>query len=241
MWLIPRPSLWMRRRGYETTTYLALSPVPLFHGGLDKGTCLPGFHGRICTCACSGYQALFCTREWAWVQPHIYHSNTQVEKQWRDTLNEAELNLTSMLIRHYSSVIKAKKATLESIKKEITDYLKQQTPREEAIKSWNQISKQAEDEARKLSESLKESRTNRLHCKRPWSESIAPTRQRQQLMQNPAPERHQQQPHPTNIIQALHGFLNDYAKNEEQRQVQRGKGPAHGRGYPKKGGPPGQH
>ena len=59
-----------------------------------------------------------------------------MEKQWRDTLKEAELSLTSTLIQHYSSIIEAEKQTLEIIKKEIAEYLKLQNPREEAIENW---------------------------------------------------------------------------------------------------------
>ena len=171
-----------------------------------------------------------------WVQPHIYHSNTQVEKQWRDTLKEAELSLTSTLIQHYSSIIEAEKQTLEIIKKEIAEYLKLQNPREEAIENWKKIRKQAEDEARKLSESLKETRINKLHRKRQRSDS----------MQNLVPEGQRQQLNPNPLIQALHGFLNDYSKNEQPQQEHReyrgkGKEPAHGRGILRKGGPPSGH
>ena len=91
-----------------------------------------------------------------WVQPHIYHSNAQVEKHWRDTLHEAGLNLTSILIKHYASVIKAEQETIETIRKEVIDYIKQANPREEAIQTWKTLSKQAETEARQLSNTVKE-------------------------------------------------------------------------------------
>ena len=58
-----------------------------------------------------------------WVQPHIYHSNPDVERQWKDTLHQASLNLTTTLVQHYASVIKAKQETLEKIKQEMTEYL----------------------------------------------------------------------------------------------------------------------
>ena len=35
-----------------------------------------------------------------WVQPHIYHSNPQIERQWRDTLHRASLDLTRTLTQH---------------------------------------------------------------------------------------------------------------------------------------------
>ena len=58
-----------------------------------------------------------------WVQPHIYHSNPDVEKQWKDTLHQASLNLTTTLVQHYTRVIKAEQETLEKIKQEMTEYL----------------------------------------------------------------------------------------------------------------------
>ena len=59
-----------------------------------------------------------------WVQQHIYHSDQEVERQWRDTLHQASLNLTMTLIEHYKKVIKNEQDALEKIKKEISDYLK---------------------------------------------------------------------------------------------------------------------
>ena len=41
-----------------------------------------------------------------WVQPHIYHSNPDVEKQWKDILHQGSLNLTTILVQHYARVIK---------------------------------------------------------------------------------------------------------------------------------------
>ena len=55
-----------------------------------------------------------------WVQPHIiYHSDQKVKKQWRDTLHQASLNLTTTLIEHYKRVIKNEQGKLEKINKEI--------------------------------------------------------------------------------------------------------------------------
>ena len=95
-----------------------------------------------------------------WVQPHIYHLNEKIEKQWKDTLHTASLDLTSALIQHYTRVIQTEQQTLEEIKQEITQYLlhKQGIDRDEAIKTWKELSRKAEEEARSLSESLKESR-----------------------------------------------------------------------------------
>ena len=70
-----------------------------------------------------------------WVQPHIYHSNPDVEKQWKDTLHQASLNLTGM-VQHYAKVIKQEQETLEKIKQEMTEYLTKLngTTREDEIK-----------------------------------------------------------------------------------------------------------
>lgn len=78
-----------------------------------------------------------------WVQPHIYHSDPEVEKQYGDTLHQASLNLTMTLINHYKKAIKNEQDALEKIKKEITDYLKHltSTSREEEIGRWKQHSK----------------------------------------------------------------------------------------------------
>ena len=172
-----------------------------------------------------------------WVQPHIYHSNQEVEKLWKDTLSEASRNLTLILIKHYASLIKTEQETLETIRREVTQYLTQSDNKQKEIETWKQISKLAEDEARKLAESLKESREGKLHRKRRRTES----------MQNLLPDTEQKQHtiHPP-LIDALNGLITSYSRNEqknEQKQQEhtymgRGKQPAHGRGYPKKGGPP---
>ena len=110
-----------------------------------------------------------------WVQPHIYHSDPEVERQWRDTLHQASLNLTTTLIEHYKKVIKNEQDELEKIKIEIANYLKHLTgtTRDEEIARWKQQSKTAEEEARKLSESLRESRDSKLFRKRKRTESMS--------------------------------------------------------------------
>ena len=192
-----------------------------------------------------------------WVQPHIYHSDPEVEKQWRDTLQQASLNLTKTLIEHYKKVIKNEQDTLEKIKHEITEYLKQLTgtSREDEITKWKQQSKNAEEEARKLSESLKESRDSKLFRKRKRTDSMSnlmPGTSRQALLPNPPKQPNLQMHPPTDILQALTGLVNTFSKNgpEQQRQQHqlqyqpqlqqstRGKGPANGRGFPRKGAPP---
>ena len=48
-----------------------------------------------------------------WVEPHIYHSTKEVEKEWRDTLTTSSLKLLATLIKHYTKTIEEEKQTLE--------------------------------------------------------------------------------------------------------------------------------
>ena len=111
-----------------------------------------------------------------WVRPHIYHSNQEVEKQWRDILHRASLDLTTTLIKHYSQIIASERKTLDDIKQEITKHLKathHARTRESLKLMWKEITKQAKEEARQLSISLKESRDNKLHHK--WGRAESQT------------------------------------------------------------------
>ena len=185
-----------------------------------------------------------------WVQPHIYHSNPDVEKQWKDTLHQASLNLTTTLVQHYTRVIKAEQETLEKIKQDMTEYLTKLngTTREEEILKWREQSKKAEEEARNLSENLKESRESKLFRKRKRTESqqnLIPSTSKQVLLPTPK-QPHLQQSPPTDFMEALTGLISTYSKNgppEQRRQYQqhtyqqpqqpnRGKGPAKGKGFP---------
>ena len=40
-----------------------------------------------------------------WVEPHIYHSTKEIEREWRDTLVIASLKLLGTLIKHYSKIV----------------------------------------------------------------------------------------------------------------------------------------
>ena len=150
------------------------------------------------------------------------------------------LVLTSSLIQHYNE-----QETL--YKKDVTEYLKQTTSRDETIQTWKQISKQAEEEARKLAENLKESRENKLFRKRKQTESTSDLKpgQKQKHYQHYYQHQYQdQQRHqPNPLIQALTGLIHDLSKtNIQKTSTYKGKGkePAHGRGFFKKGGPPSQ-
>ena len=106
--------------------------------------------------------------------------------------------------------------------------LKISSSKQEDIEKWRKISKLAEDEARKLAETLKDSREGKLHRKRPRTE----------CMQNLVQEPEKQAGHPA-LLDALNGLLTTYSKNDQEQQTHRGRGkqPAHGKGYLKKGGP----
>ena len=152
-------------------------------------------------------------------------------------------------------MIKNEQDELEKITIEIANYLKHLTgtTRDEEIARWKQQSKTAEEEARKLSESLRESHDSKLFRKRKHTESMSnlvPNASKQALLPN-APKQPNLQLHPpTDLLQALTGLVNTFSKNgREQQQPQqhqpqyrpqssRGKGPANGKGFPRKGVPP---
>ena len=140
----------------------------------------------------------------------------------------------------------------------MTEYLTKLsgTTREEEIKKMEQ-SKKAEEEARKLSDNLKESRESKLFRKRKHTESqqnLIPSTSKQVLLPTPK-QPHLQQSPPTDFMEALTGLINTYSKNgppEQRRQYQytyqpqpqqpsRGKGPANGKGFPRKGAPQDGH
>ena len=194
-----------------------------------------------------------------WVQPHIYHSNQEVEKEWRDVLYRASLDLTNTLVRHYGQIITSERKILDEIKQEIMDYLKsiQQTETRDSLKqSWKDITKKAEDEARQLSLSLKESRENKLHRKRgrTTSQTDLPANkfpQREDIRntgnsQPPANPTRGDTRDPAQFISALSDLLQQYKGQADPKNLnprpnsskQRGKEPAHGRGYPRKMLPP---
>ena len=194
-----------------------------------------------------------------WVQPHIYHSNQEVEKEWRDVLYRTSLDLTNTLVKHYGQVIASEKKTLDEIKQEIMDYLKsiQHTETRDSLKqSWKDITKKAEDEARQLSLSLKESRENKLYRKRgrTTSQTDLPVNkfpQREDIRntgsnQPPANPTREDTRDPIQFISALSDLLQQYKGQADPKNLnprpnsskQRGKEPAHGRGYPRKMPPP---
>ena len=118
-------------------------------------------------------------------------------------------------------------------------------------------SKNAEEEARKLGDSLKENREAKLFRKRKRTDSqpnLIPSTSKQVLLPTPKQPHLQQNP-PADFMEALTGLINTYSKNgpQQQRQYQqymyqpqlqqpnRGKGPANGKGFPRKGAPQDRH
>ena len=55
-----------------------------------------------------------------WVEPHIYHSSKEVEREWREMLTTASLKLLASLIKHYTKVIDEEKQTLKGTLKDVT-------------------------------------------------------------------------------------------------------------------------
>lgn len=55
-----------------------------------------------------------------WVEPHIYHSSKEVEREWRETLTTASLKRLASLIKHYTKIIDEEKQTLEGTLKDVT-------------------------------------------------------------------------------------------------------------------------
>ena len=139
------------------------------------------------------------------------------------------------------------------------DYLKsiEQTEIRDSLKQlWKEITKRAEDEAQQLSLSLKESRENKLHRKRGRtnSQTDLPTNkfiQRDDIRstgnnQPPANPTREDTRDPNQFILALSDLLQQYKGQADPKNLnprprsskQRGKEPAHGRGYPRKMPPP---
>ena len=156
-------------------------------------------------------------------------------------------------------MITSERKTLDDIKQEITDYLKsiEQTETRDSLKqSWKEITKRVEDEARQLSLSLKESRENKLHRKRGRanSQTDLPTNkftQRDDIRSignnhPPANPTREDTRDPNQFISALSDLLQQYKGQTDPKNLnpcpnsskQRGKEPAHGRGYPRKMPPP---
>ena len=145
-----------------------------------------------------------------------YTTRIQKSKGNGETLHQVSLNLTTSLIEHYKKVIKNEQDELEKIKIEIANYLKHLSGTTRDAR-WKQQSKTAEEEARKLSESLRESCDSKLFRKRKRTESMSnlvPNASKQALLPN-APKQPILQLHPTDLLQALTGLVNTFSKTDE--------------------------
>ena len=105
-----------------------------------------------------------------WVEPHIYHSTKETEREWRDTLVTASLKLLGTLIKHYSKIINEEKQKLESTLRlnEVTIYLniKDKSSRDTETQNWKELKNSAESEAKTISENLKEQRNKKIDTKK---------------------------------------------------------------------------
>ena len=169
-----------------------------------------------------------------WVEPHIYHSSKEVEREWRETLTTAFLKLLASLIKHYTKIIDEEKQTLEGTLKDVTTKIKHTKNKEERdtqATKWKELRQTAQDEAKKIGDDLKETRHKKLTQRKR-------KRERSQEDLIPQPKR--------SFVEALTGFMQEYATKKQTpkngdgppsgagNSSSRGKGPANGRSYVKK-------
>ena len=169
-----------------------------------------------------------------WVEPHIYHSSKEVEREWRETLTTASLKLLASLIKHYTKIIDEEKQTLEGTLKDVTTKIKHTKNKEERdtqATKWKELRQTAQDEAKKIGDDLKETRHKKLTQRKR-------KRERSQEDLIPQPKR--------SFVEALTGFMQEYATKKQTpkngdgppsgagNSSSRGKGPANGRSYVKK-------
>ena len=165
-----------------------------------------------------------------WVEPHIYHSSKEVEREWRETLTTASLKLLASLIKHYTKIIDEEKQTLEGTLKDVIKHTKNKEGDTQATK-WKVLRQTAQDEAKKIGDDLKETRQKKLTQRK---------RKREQSQEDliPQPKR--------SFVEALTGFMQEYATKKQTpkngdgppsgagNSLSRGKGPANGRSSVKK-------
>ena len=99
-----------------------------------------------------------------WIEPHIYRSNTTIERKWRDILHNASLNLVSLLINHFGSIIREETLKLRALEEEMA---KKISHKQDETEIWATIiCQEAQEEATQLSTKLKESREKKLSYRR---------------------------------------------------------------------------
>ena len=87
-----------------------------------------------------------------WSEPHIYHSNNQIEKEWRQILEAASLSLLSALIRHYTSVIREEKQTIRELEEQADKIIRESPDQETKQSEWIASCTEATAEAKTLSD-----------------------------------------------------------------------------------------
>ena len=87
-----------------------------------------------------------------WVEPHIYHSSKEVEKEWKETLTTASLKLLASLIKHYTKIIDEQKQTLEGTLTDVTTkikHTKNKKERDTQATKWKELRQTAQDRQKK--------------------------------------------------------------------------------------------
>ena len=100
-----------------------------------------------------------------WCKPHIYHSNSDTEREWKDTLQTASLKLVSILVKHHTRIIRKEKQTMQEVMSTVNTTIQAVTESETKqllLHTWSSMKKQATEEAKTLSESLRASRESKL-------------------------------------------------------------------------------
>ena len=98
-----------------------------------------------------------------WIEPHIYRSNTTIERKWRDILHNASLNLVSLLINHFGSIVQEETLKLRALEGEMAQKI---SHKQDETEIWATICHEAQEEATQLSTKLKESREKKLSYRR---------------------------------------------------------------------------
>lgn len=180
-----------------------------------------------------------------WCKPHVYHTNSEVERQWRDTLHSASLKLVSILIKHHSKTVQTERKIMEEIQEEMKQTIKnikKPTIQLKAKQTWNQIVTAAKEETKTIQDDLKKTRENKLN----------PRKRRRPETEGDHDDRHEKAPKleaQSDILQSLGNLFAQLQKNgqaprqpdhtyrEERRNYPykgRGKDRANGREYPRK-------
>ena len=163
-----------------------------------------------------------------WIEPHIYRSNTTIERKWRDILHNASLNLVSLLINHFGSIIREETLKLRALEEEMA---KKISHKQEETEIWATICQEAQEEATQLSTKLKESREKKLSYRRKrWTqeedmeEDYSEPLQKRQKTKEDSEE--------TDIQSLLQTLASAISKNEKApfRGARQFKGRGRGRG-----------